>query len=241
MILLPGSKEVVSLGGPHKPKRGLVTPAAPQLPHNSYVTHSPRRNLRHREQQAKGESLIPDPADKKDPTDKGHPTVKDVWRQSQAEDLGQFCGVLGQPQLCMDREGQGGRGESEHTAEREAEQNSPERRRTRQLQRGSARHHGHQRSPAGCMAGSFPGILLESPRGAGRVSGPSIYSHRFLAGHVGPSGDHPVLSLHAGAREMCCAGWACGKSRAEAQCLLRPGDGTGATTHTWEGLSGLHI
>lgn len=39
----------------------------------------------------------------------------------------------------------------------------PERRRTRQLQRGSARHHGHQRIPAGCTAGSFPGTLLESP------------------------------------------------------------------------------
>lgn len=182
--------------------------------------------MRHREQQAKGESLIPDPTDKEDPTDKGHPTVKGVWRQSQAEDLGHFCGVLGQPQLCEDREEQRGRGEreresereSEHTAEQEAEQNSPERRRTRQPQRGSARHHGHRRSPAGCTAGSFPGILLESPRGAGRVSGPNIYSHRFLAGHVGPSGDHPVLSLHAGAREKCCAGWACGKSRAGAQC-----------------------
>lgn len=40
---------------------------------------------------------------------------------------------------------------------------APERRRTRQLQRGSARHRGHQRIPAGCTAGSFPGTLLESP------------------------------------------------------------------------------
>lgn len=39
----------------------------------------------------------------------------------------------------------------------------PERRRTRQPRRGSARHHGHQRSPAGCRAGSFPGTLLASP------------------------------------------------------------------------------
>lgn len=58
----------------------------------------------------------------------------------------------------------------------EAQQDSPERRRTRQPRRGSARRHGHQRSPAGCMAGSFHGTLLESPRGAGRGSGPDIHS-----------------------------------------------------------------
>lgn len=39
--------------------------------------------------------------------------MKDVWRQSRAEELEHFCGVLGQPQLHADREGQGGRGEGE--------------------------------------------------------------------------------------------------------------------------------
>lgn len=39
--------------------------------------------------------------------------MKHVWKQSQAEVLGHFCGVLGQSQLHMDRERQGGRGEGE--------------------------------------------------------------------------------------------------------------------------------
>lgn len=39
----------------------------------------------------------------------------------------------------------------------------PERRRTKQPQKGSARHHGHQRSPAGCTTGSSLGTLPESP------------------------------------------------------------------------------
>lgn len=100
----------------------------------------------------------------------------------------------------------------------EVQQDSPERRRTRQPRRGSARHHGHRRNPAGCTADSFPGTLLESPREVGRESGPDIHSHRALAGHTGPSGDRPVLTLHAGSRKKCCVCWTCGESRAETQC-----------------------
>lgn len=68
------------------------------------------------------------------------------------------------------------------------------------------------------MAGSFPGTLLESPRRVGRESGPDIHSHRALAGHAGPSGDHLALTLHAGARKKHCAGQTCGESRAGMSC-----------------------
>lgn len=106
VTLLPGSKKVESF-----PRRS--SQAHERAGHTSSPSASPQQLCdpqpqrefearRHREQQAKGESLIPDP------TDKEHPPVKDIWRQSQAEELGHFSGILGQPQLHADREGQGG-------------------------------------------------------------------------------------------------------------------------------------
>ena len=93
VTLMPGSKGVGSLPGrssqTHKRVGHTSSPSAsPQ----QLFDPQPQREFeagRHREQQAKGESLI------SDPTNKEHPTVKEAQKQS--EELGHFCGAATGP------------------------------------------------------------------------------------------------------------------------------------------------